>query len=80
MYKQLSQEIHANMKKLAYNTLFRICFLDEFLLTSITNLIDIMIVATLNTVNNTLPKTEERLDYLNKEDFSNTLKSWIKTL
>ncbi|HDO41695.1 MAG TPA: hypothetical protein ENH03_02205 [Candidatus Bathyarchaeota archaeon] len=44
-------------------------------MTQITNVIDIMIVATLNTVNNVIPKMEAKLEHLNKEDFFVHLKN-----
>ena len=75
LYKELSQEMHANLEKTALNMVFRRCFLDEFLMTSITKLIDIMIVVTLNTVNNIMLGKNVISTYLNNEAFVEALKN-----
>jgi len=75
LYKELSQEIHANLAKILFNTIFRELLLDRFLMAQIIDVIDIMIVATLNTVNNVIPKMEAKLEHLNKEDFLVDLKN-----
>ena len=74
MYRNLSEEAHGNLPKAIRSIALREFFLDKFLLLSVTNVIDIMIVTILNTIKNTLPEPYNALNQIDKENLFSALK------
>ena len=74
LYRNLSDEAHGNLPKAIRSIALREFFLDKFLLLSVTNVIDIMVVTILNTIKNTVPESYNALNQIDKENLFSALK------